>query len=104
MVMGYFEAQAIAIEMNALKATRPLTFDLLQTLLLAGNFSVKEIVIDAIINQLFYATVVLQTMDGELELDTIPSDAFVIALKNKAPMYIYRSVLKAYQDLELNKS
>jgi bifunctional DNase/RNase len=98
MSVGYFEAQSIALEIENMKPNRPLTFDVLQTLMLAGHFTVKEIVIDALIDRIFYATVVLQGREGEIDLDTRPSDAVVIALKNNAPVYTYKSVLQMYQN------
>ena len=98
MSIGHVEAQTIALEIKNIKPDRPLTFDLLQTLLLASHFTVKEIIIDALVDQIFYATVVLQSREGEVELDARPSDALVIALKNNAPIYIYKNVLQAYRN------
>jgi bifunctional DNase/RNase len=103
LVMGYAEMQQIVVAMDAMPLVRPLPFDLFQTLMRAAHFSVKEIVIDALIDQLFYGTVVLQSRDGEFALDARPADALVIALKNKAPMYVYNSVIETYLNPGSNK-
>ena len=101
MVMGRSEALAIGLELTDIKPNRPMSSDVLQTLVLLGDFSVKEVIIDTLVDSIFYATVVLQSEGGEVELDARPSDAFVIALKNEAPIYTYPSVI--YSDVRASK-
>lgn len=89
-----FEAQAIAIEMENLSPTRPLTHDLFASFAKSFDFTVTEIVISEIQEGIFYSKIYCS--DGDVRqksIDARPSDAVAIALRFNAPIYTNDKVL-----------
>ncbi|MCX6139546.1 MAG: bifunctional nuclease family protein [Candidatus Kapabacteria bacterium] len=90
-VIGEPEAQAIANELEGVRPQRPMTHDLLKNVIEVLGGSVREIVINAIKEGTFYATIVFDY--SELEVDARPSDAIAIAVRCGAPMYVADTIM-----------
>jgi bifunctional DNase/RNase len=90
-VIGEPEAQAIANELEGVRPQRPMTHDLLKNVIETLGATVKEIVITAIKDGTFYATIVFEFSD--LEVDARPSDAIALAVRCGAPMYVSDAIM-----------
>ncbi|MCD6360067.1 MAG: bifunctional nuclease family protein [Armatimonadetes bacterium] len=104
--IGPAEADAIAIKLQGVSVPRPLTHDLLCSLIDALGASVSSIIVSELRNDTFYAKVVLNVDGGQLEIDSRPSDALALAVRVEAPIYTEEAVLdKAgiYLDKETGK-
>ena len=94
-IIGSFEAQAIAIELEKMKPSRPLTHDLFKNFANTFNISVTEVVIYKFSEGIFFARLVCFDGIKEVEIDSRTSDAVAIAVRFKCPIYTYESILKA---------
>jgi uncharacterized protein len=94
-IIGAFEAQAIALEMEGIKPPRPLTHDLLKTLVDNLGANVVEIVVSELKENTFYAKIVLEASGLSNEIDARPSDAIALAVRTFAPIYVNESVMSA---------
>jgi len=93
-VIGGFEAQAIAVAMEKMKPNRPLTHDLFKNTLDSFEIKLKEIVINNLIDGIFYAKLVC-SKDGEIfEIDSRTSDAIAMAVRFGCPIYTFDFILK----------
>lgn len=94
-VIGSFEAQAIAVAMERMTPNRPLTHDLLKNSLDAFNIKLKEILINNLLDGIFYARLVCE-LNGELvEVDSRTSDALAMAVRFSCPIFTYEFILDA---------
>ncbi|MEM6629231.1 MAG: bifunctional nuclease family protein [Bacteroidota bacterium] len=93
-IIGAFEAQAIAIALENMKTQRPLTHDLALTLLERGESSLKEIVISRYEDKIFSAQLVIKTADTLENLDARSSDAIALAVRKPCPIYTYEHILQ----------
>ncbi|TNJ36642.1 bifunctional nuclease family protein [Prosthecochloris vibrioformis] len=92
-IIGGFEAQAIALKLENIKPPRPFTHDLFKAVADTFQLKVTEIVIDELHNETFYAKVVCE-MDGEShEIDARPSDAIAIAVRFSAPIFVSEEIM-----------
>jgi len=93
--IGPAEANAIALKLRGERVPRPLTHDLLRSIIDALGANVDSIVVSDLKNDTFYAKVILNTPNGQLEIDSRPSDAFALALTatGQAPIYADEVVL-----------
>lgn len=94
-IIGSFEAQAIAIELEKMKPSRPLTHDLFKNFATTFNISVSEVVIYKFSEGIFFAKLLCFDGQKEIEIDSRTSDAVAIAVRFKCPIYTYESILKA---------
>src|SRR4029434_8492554 len=93
--VGIFEANAIALEIEKVSTPRPMTHDLLKTVLMGLNTGVKKVVVSELKEDTFYALIWLER-DGELiSVDSRPSDALALALRLDCPIYVEDAVLKS---------
>lgn len=90
-VIGEPEAQAIANELEGVRPQRPMTHDLLRNIIEVLGASVKEVVIAELREGTFYARIVFEYSD--LEVDARPSDAIALAVRCNAPLYIEESIM-----------
>ncbi len=90
-IIGAFEAQAIAMELEKVKPPRPQTHDLLKSLLEAFDVTVQEVIIHDLQDGTFYAHIVLD--DGTV-IDSRPSDAIALAVRTHSPIYVMDHVLE----------
>lgn len=92
-IIGAFEAQAIALELEKIQPPRPMTHDLLRTLFDVLGAEVNDIVIDDLSEGTFYAKVRYGSDGNEGQLDARPSDAVAIAVRTDAPIFVAVHVL-----------
>ena len=92
-IIGAFEAQAIALELEKIQPPRPMTHDLLRDTFEAVDIEVSEVVIDELREGTFFAKVRYQHNGEEKQLDSRPSDAVALAVRVDAPIYVAPSVL-----------
>lgn len=93
-IIGGFEAQAIALEIENIRPNRPMTHDLILSITRSYNINLKEVVISDLREGVFYSRLTLH-MDNEYrEIDARPSDAIAIAVRYKAPIYTYNFILE----------
>ncbi len=92
-IIGTFEAQAIALELEHIKPPRPMTHDLIKTVIQGLNAWVKHIVINDLRDGTFYAEVVCENEGSEVAIDARPSDAIAIAIRFNASIYVNDHVL-----------
>ncbi len=93
-IIGIFEAQAIALEIEKINPSRPLTHDLFKSFAKSFDFSIEEIVISDIQEGVFYSTIVCTDGIRQKNIDARPSDAIAIAIRFNAPIYTTNEVLK----------
>jgi bifunctional DNase/RNase len=94
-VIGSFEAQAIAVAMERMVPNRPLTHDLFKSALDTFSIQLKEVVINNLLDGIFYARLVCMK-NGELfEIDSRTSDAIAMAVRFECPIFTYDFILEA---------
>ncbi len=93
-IIGAFEAQAIALEIEGIKPPRPLTHDLLKSLVDNLGATVLEVIIDELRDNTFYAKIVIEVATLTNEIDSRPSDAIALAVRTEVPIYVAESVLQ----------
>ena len=93
-VIGGSEAQAIAIEIEKMKASRPLTHDLFKTTMESFGVRVTEVIIYNMVEGMFFAKLICQGGKKEEEIDCRPSDAVALAYRFGCPIYCEETVLK----------
>ncbi|MCW8796140.1 MAG: bifunctional nuclease family protein [Chlorobium sp.] len=99
-IIGGFEAQAIALKLENIKPPRPFTHDLFKTVADTFHLGVQEVFIDELHNETFYAKVICE-MQGEIhEIDARPSDAIAIAVRFGAPIFVSDDILNEAGILE----
>lgn len=94
-VIGYQEAQAITIEIEGIKPSRPLTHDLLVNILDQISININCVTITKFIDGIFYSTISLISNSILFEIDSRPSDAVAIAIRSKVPIKISNSLIKS---------
>lgn len=93
-IIGSFEAQAIALELENIKPPRPMSHDLLKNFLLSFDTEVKQVYINELSEGTFYAQIHYERDSQVVELDSRPSDAIALAVRFNAPIYVNSEVLK----------
>lgn len=94
-IIGSFEAQSIALELEGIKPPRPLTHDLLKQTIDNLGGTVIEIIIDELKENTFYAKIILEVSSLTNEIDSRPSDAIALAVRTEAPIYVSEQVMKS---------
>ena len=94
-VIGGFEAQAIAVAMERMTPNRPLTHDLFKNTLDTFDIELKEIVINNLLDGIFYARLICVKEGEEFEIDSRTSDALAMAVRFNCPIYTYEFILDA---------
>lgn len=93
-VIGEFEAQAIAVAMEGMTPSRPMTHDLFKNTLLHFKVEVKEIVINNLVDGIFYANLICLQHGEQIEIDSRTSDALALAVRFNCPIYTYEFILE----------
>lgn len=88
------EAYAIAIELQGTNSPRPLTHDLLKNVISELDAKIGSIVISDLVDDIFYARIVLDVAGRHVEVDSRPSDAIALAVRAKTPIFVEESVLE----------
>ncbi|MBT8220333.1 MAG: bifunctional nuclease family protein [Bacteroidia bacterium] len=94
-VIGGYEAQAIAVAMERMTPNRPLTHDLFKNALETFEIELKEIVINNLLDGIFYAKLICEQHGEEIEIDSRTSDALAMAVRFNCPIYTYEFILEA---------
>jgi bifunctional DNase/RNase len=92
-IIGMFEAQAIAIEIEKIIPNRPMTHDLFKSFAHNFNFQVDEIIISDLKEGVFFAKIVCHNDHEVVEIDARPSDAIAIGLRFDVPIFTYETIL-----------
>ncbi len=91
-VIGGFEAQAIAVALEKMKPTRPLTHDLMKNFMLAFNVELHEVIISDLQKGIFYSKLLCSNEADTVEIDSRTSDALALAVRFGCPIYIYENI------------
>lgn len=94
-IIGGFEAQAIAIEMENMKPSRPLTHDLFKNFAETFEIKLKEVIIYNLVEGIFYAKLICARDNNEVEIDARTSDAIALAVRFNCPVYTYEFILNS---------
>lgn len=92
--IGPAEADAIAVKLQGVNVLRPLTHDLLRSVIDTLGASVKFVVVNDLKSDTFYAKVILNVDGGQTEVDSRPSDALALAVRVDVPIYVEEAVLE----------
>jgi bifunctional DNase/RNase len=101
--IGLLEATAMATEIEGIKMARPMTHDLLKTILGEVGCSVESVEITELKENTYYAAVNLKLAGRQVIIDSRPSDAIALALRTKSPIYVAKAVLEASSMLQQNE-
>ena len=92
-VIGGFEAQAIAVALENMQPTRPLTHDLLKNMMVAFDVKLVEVLIHRVHEGIFYAKLICHSLNETIEIDSRTSDALALAVRFDTPIYTYDRIL-----------
>ncbi|MEC4668936.1 MAG: bifunctional nuclease family protein [Nitrospirota bacterium] len=101
--VGKPEASAISFALEGVTAPRPMTHDLMKSILDAVHAKVISVVISDLKENTYYAKVHLSYEDSEYAIDSRPSDAIALALRTKAPIFANEDVLRKQASEELDQ-
>jgi hypothetical protein len=90
--IGPFEAQAILLGLQEVATPRPLTHDLMASVIRSLGAELEKVVITKIVDNTFYALLYLKVGDKEITVDSRPSDGIALSLRMKAPIYISEEI------------
>lgn len=93
-VIGGFEAQAIAVALDNMKPSRPLTHDLIKSLCDTFSINLEYIYISKLMDGVFYSNLVCKNGDDFIEIDSRTSDALALAVRFDCPIYVEESILE----------
>lgn len=93
--VGIYEANAIALEIEKVSTPRPMTHDLIKTLLLGLDAGIRKVVVNELREDTFFAVIWVERNGELISVDSRPSDALALALRLDCPIYVDDSVLKS---------
>ena len=91
--IGPTEADAIAVKLQSVDVPRPLSHDLLWSVIRSLNASIDSVVINELRDDTFYGRIILNAREGQVEIDSRPSDALALAVRAGAPIFVENTVL-----------
>jgi bifunctional DNase/RNase len=94
-VIGGFEAQAIAVALEKMQPSRPLTHDLMKNFMNAFNIELHEVVITDLQEGIFYSKLVCTSDNDTVEIDSRTSDALALAVRFNCPVYTFEHILES---------
>lgn len=92
-MIGAFEAQAIAVALEKIKPSRPLTHDLMKNMMGLFEITLKEVVIDDMQEKVFHSKLICELNGKLIEVDSRTSDAIALAIRYECPIYTYDRIL-----------
>lgn len=92
-IIGGFEAQAIAIELESMTPSRPLTHDLFKSFAVQYEINIIEVLVYNLVEGIFYAKLISEKDGEKVEIDTRTSDAIALAVRFKCPIYTHEFIL-----------
>ncbi|MDP8245351.1 MAG: bifunctional nuclease family protein [Candidatus Hinthialibacter antarcticus] len=93
-LIGYYEAQSIHLALNDIHIQRPLTHDLAVNLISTLGGTMIRVNITDLRDSTFYARIYFETSNGEVDVDSRPSDAIALAIRTQAPIFVSKDVLE----------
>ncbi len=93
--VGIYEANAIALEIEKVSTPRPMTHDLIKTLLVGLDAGIRKVVVNELKEDTFFAVIWVERGGELISVDSRPSDALALALRLDCPIYVDDSVLKS---------
>ncbi len=99
--VGYFEANAIALEIEKINTPRPMTHDLLTSIISSLHAKVKHVLINDLKDNTFFAVISVIQNGSDMTIDSRPSDAIALALRTKSPIFVEEKVIEAAKKLDL---
>jgi bifunctional DNase/RNase len=93
--VGIYEANAIALEIEKVSTPRPMTHDLIKTLLVGLDAGIQKVVVNELKDDTFFAVIWVQRNGELISVDSRPSDALALALRLDCPIFVEDSVLKS---------
>lgn len=94
-VIGGFEAQAIAVALEKMQPSRPLTHDLMKNFMTAFSIELHEIIISDLQEGIFYSKLICSSDHDTIEIDSRTSDALALAVRFGCPVYTYEHILES---------
>lgn len=91
--IGIFEANAIALELRKISTARPMTHDLILNIIKGLEAEATKVVVTELKDNTFYAIIHINCREGEVEIDSRPSDAIAVALRVGTPIYVAEEVI-----------
>jgi uncharacterized protein len=101
--VGVFEANAIALQVENVQTPRPMTHDLLKSVIESLAAQVVRVVVSSLKENTFYANIELRTEGGVVAIDARPSDAIALALRMQAPIFVEEAVIENARGTEEGK-
>jgi bifunctional DNase/RNase len=92
--IGPYEAEALTVQLQEVEVARPLTHDLLKTLINEMGATILHVLVNDLRNDTFYANIILERNGEHLEIDSRPSDAINLAVRARVPIYVEESVME----------
>ncbi|MDD5465782.1 MAG: bifunctional nuclease family protein [Candidatus Omnitrophica bacterium] len=103
-VIGLNEASAIKLKISGFNPPRPLTHDLIFTILNDLGATVEKVVIDSLEENTFHAKIIIKTSSGESKsIDARPSDSIALAVRSHAPIFVEDSIVQQYETFNKEK-
>jgi uncharacterized protein len=99
--VGYFEANAIALEIEKINTPRPMTHDLLNNIISSLQAKVKHILVTDLKDNTFFAEISVIQNGSDMTIDSRPSDAIALALRSQSPIFVEEKVIEAAKSLDL---
>src|SRR5215469_5558547 len=93
--VGIYEANAIALEIEKVSTPRPMTHDLIKTLLVGLEAGIQKVVVNELKDDTFFAVIWVQRNGEMISVDSRPSDALALALRLDCPIFVDDTVLKS---------
>jgi len=100
-LVGMFEANAIALQIENISTPRPMTHDLLRNVIQDLKGTVEKIVVSDLQDGTFYAMIYLRVHDELVAIDSRPSDAIALALRTRAPIFVEESVIDSAKTVDV---
>jgi bifunctional DNase/RNase len=94
-VIGGFEAQAIAVALEKMQPSRPLTHDLMKNFMTAFSIELHEVIISDLQEGIFFSKLVCSSDNDTIEIDSRTSDALALAVRFGCPVYTYENILES---------
>ena len=101
--VGIFEANAIALELEKVSTPRPMTHDLLKNILEGLGITVKQVIVNDLKENTFYAMIELNHNGGVITIDARPSDAIALALRVNAPIFVTEKGVTQAKNIEVSE-
>jgi hypothetical protein len=101
--VGIFEANAIALELEKVSTPRPMTHDLLKSILEGLGVTVRQVIVNDLKDNTFFAVIELNQNGNVISIDARPSDAIALALRVNAPIFVTEKVVSQAKSVEISE-